>query len=202
MADNALGLGTLPARDSVRLVNTVPSAITELLDQDLLPRSVETVNLAGEPLTSALVDRLYTAGVERVFDLYGPSEATTYSTYALRRQGGPATIGRPIGNERVYLLDGAGQPVPPGVVGEIFIGGLGVARGYHGKPAATAARYVPDPFSPCPGARLYRTGDVARFRGDGEIEYLGRLDQQVKLHGYRIEPGEIETVLRSMPMVR
>ena len=150
------------------------------------------MNLAGEPLAPALVDRLYAAGVERVFDLYGPSEDTTYTTCALRRRNGPATIGRPVGNEQVYILDRRDQPVPPGVTGELCIGGKGLARGYRNDPRATAQKFTPDAFSGEPGARLYRTGDLARFRADGEIEFLGRADAQIKLRGHRIEPGEIE----------
>jgi thioesterase domain-containing protein/acyl carrier protein len=101
----------------------------------------------------------------------------------------------------MYVLDAHGAPQPVGVAGELCIGGIGVARGYWRQPALTAARFVPDPFSPTGGARLYRTGDQARWRADGELEFLGRLDQQIKLRGYRIEPGEIETLLRSYPAV-
>ena len=195
LAENALALPELPARDRVTLLNTVPSAAAELLRQEALPSSVRTVNLAGEPLTQQLADQLYAAGVDRVMDLYGPSEDTTYSTQARRERGGPATIGRPVENEQVYLLDASGQPVPIGVVGELYIGGSGLARGYFGRPALTAEKFVPNPFSGLPGARMYRTGDLARYRADGNIVFLGRADQQVKLRGFRIELGEIEAVL-------
>jgi amino acid adenylation domain-containing protein/non-ribosomal peptide synthase protein (TIGR01720 family) len=164
---------------------------------------VRTINLAGEPLTSALADAIYAKTlVERVYDLYGPSEDTTYSTFALRSIGGPATIGRPIANTRTYILDRSLSPVPIGVPGELYIGGAGLARGYLNRPDLTAEKFVPDPFSQMEGERLYRTGDLCRYQSDGNIEFLGRLDHQVKIRGFRIELGEIETVLLDHPSVR
>jgi amino acid adenylation domain-containing protein len=202
LAENVLQLPELNTRDEVRLVNTVPSAIAELLRLGGVPDSVSTINLAGEPLATALVAQLYELpGVERVYDLYGPSESTTYSTFTLRQADGPATIGRPIANTQVYILDPALQPVPIGVPGELFIGGEGLARGYWNRPELTAERFLTCPFTTPGGSRMYRTGDRARFRPDGNIEFLGRLDHQVKLRGFRIEPGEIEAVLRSQPTV-
>lgn len=200
LADTVLDLPGLEARNRVTLVNTVPSAIDALLHQRAIPTSVRVVNLAGEPLPTELVDRLYdVATVEKVYDLYGPSEDTTYSTFALRRRGEPPTIGRPIANTRLYILDKAMQPVPPGLPGEIYLAGQGLARGYLGRPDLTAERFVPSPF---PGVdRLYRTGDRARFRDDGNVEFLGRFDHQVKLRGFRIELGEIEAGLRAFPEV-
>ena len=168
-----------------------------------LPESVRTVNLAGEPLRTDLVDALYACPhVRRVHDLYGPSETTTYSTFVLRKPGQSATIGKPIANTQVYLLDPHGNPVPIRVAGELCIGGEGVARGYLNRPELTAERFVPDPFSRTPGARLYRTGDFARYRHDGNIEYLGRADSQVKLRGFRIELPEIEAVINRHENVR
>ena len=203
LAETALYLPTLPAAEAVTLVNTVPSAMKELMRVDGVSASVRTVNLAGELLQTQLVEQIYRQEtVEQVFDLYGPSEDTTYSTYALRSATGPATIGRPIANTQVYLLDARLNPVPVGVPGELYIGGDGVVRGYLYRPALTAERFIPDPFSEEAGARLYRTGDLARYLPDGNIEFLGRIDHQVKVRGYRIELGEIEAVLGQQPSVR
>jgi amino acid adenylation domain-containing protein len=203
LVDNALSVADLAARSDITLINTVPSAMSELLAAGGLPRSVRTVNLAGEPLKTELVRQIYAfETVDKVVDLYGPSETTTYSTFALRKPDAPPTIGRPIANTRVYLLDGARQPVPIGVPGEIFIGGAGVARGYLRRPELTAEKFLRDPFAGRAGARMYRTGDLARFRSDGSIEYLGRADDQVKIRGYRIELGEIEAVLSRHPAVQ
>jgi len=192
----------LDGTTAVRLVNTVPSAMAELMRLKGLPKTVRTTNLAGEPLAGSLVDELYKTGhVRRVVDLYGPSEDTTYSTFAERVTDGPATIGRPIANSRVYLLDAKLQPVPVGVVGELYLGGAGLARGYLNRPELTALAFGPDPFSASGGERLYRTGDLARYRADGQLEYLGRIDNQVKVRGFRIELGEIETVIKKHPQV-
>lgn len=203
IARNALELPDLPAREEVTLINTVPSAITELLRMKAIPRSVRTVCLAGEPLRTALVDQIYGLGtVKRVYDLYGPSETTTYSTFTIRQEDTPATIGKPIANTRIYILDAYQRPVPIGIIGEVYIGGAGVARGYLYRPEMTSERFLSDPFSTGVGARVYRTGDRARYRADGNIEFLGRIDHQVKIRGYRIEPGEIEAHLLSHPQVK
>ncbi len=203
LADNALQLPALPAREEVTLINTVPSAMAELVRTNGVPASVRTVNLAGEPLGTPLVRQLYALPtVQKVYDLYGPTETTTYSTCALRRPDGPATIGRPIANTQVYLLDRHQQPVPPGVPGELWIGGAGLARGYLNRPEITGEKFVSLPIGDAAPARLYRTGDLARHRPDGSLEYLGRLDHQVKIRGYRIEPGEISAVLARHPAVR
>ncbi len=203
LAENLLQLPRLATLQRVTLVNTVPSLMSHLLDANGLPNSVRTVNLAGEPLALSLVQRIYQQrGVERVYDLYGPSEDTTYSTYALRNPAGPSTIGRPIDNTRVYILDDHLQPLPVGVPGQLYIGGDGLARGYLNRPKLTAEKFIPDPFSDEPSARLYRTGDQCRYLPDGNIEYVGRLDDQVKIRGFRIELGEIESVLSGHPTVR
>ena len=203
LAENALQLPALPAANEVRMINTVPSAIAELARTNGIPRSVVTVNLAGEPLAQSLVDKLYEdCAVQRVYDLYGPTEATTYSTFTLRRRGGKATIGRPISNTQIYILDPHQRPVPIGVPGELYIGGDGLARGYLNRPELTMERFVSNPFIQDSKARLYKTGDLTRYAQDGTIEYLGRIDHQVKLRGFRIELGEIETVLSQHPGVK
>jgi amino acid adenylation domain-containing protein/non-ribosomal peptide synthase protein (TIGR01720 family) len=205
MAENALQLPELPAAGEVTLINTVPSAMTELVGMKAVPESVRTVNLAGEPLQGLLVQRIYQQeSIERVLNLYGPSEDTTYSTWATIDRGlmRQPTIGRPIANGQAYVLDGHRQPVPVGVAGELYLGGAGVARGYLNRPELTAQSFVPDSFSEQAGARLYRTGDLARYLPGGEIEFLGRVDHQVKIRGFRIELGEIEVVLAQHPFVR
>lgn len=204
LARDLLHLPSLSSADQITLINTVPSAMAELLPLRGLP-SVRVVNLAGEPLRASLVQQVYQhQTVERVFNLYGPSEDTTYSTAALiaKDTGAAPSIGRPIANTQIYLLDSQLEPVPKSATGELYIGGDGLARGYMGRPAMTAERFVPDPFSNKPGARLYRTGDLARCRDDGEIDFLGRKDNQVKIRGYRIELGEIEAALSAHPAIR
>ncbi|MBA3826764.1 MAG: amino acid adenylation domain-containing protein, partial [Ktedonobacterales bacterium] len=204
MAENALALPTLPARDLVTLVDTVPSAISELELIGGIPPTAQVLNIAGEQLARTLVDRLYRLPtVRQIYNLYGPTEDTTFSTLAAvpRDTAAAPTIGRPIANTQLYILDARRQPVPVGVPGEIYLGGMGLTMGYLGRPDMTAERYVPNPFAADPAARMYRTGDLGRFFPDGEVEYLGRMDQQVKVRGFRIELGEIETVLSQVPGV-
>ncbi|HUS13006.1 MAG TPA: amino acid adenylation domain-containing protein, partial [Pyrinomonadaceae bacterium] len=204
LVENALQLADMAAAD-VTLVNTVPSAMAELARIGAIPPSVRAINLAGEPLPNSLVQDIYRQdSVQRVLNLYGPSEDTTYSTFAPAPKGATEQppIGRPIANTEVYLLDRDYQPVPIGVPGELHLGGEGLARGYLNRPDLTAERFVPNPFSNRAGDRLYQTGDLARYRPDGSIQFLGRLDHQVKLRGYRIEPGEIETALREHPGIQ
>ncbi len=189
----------------IGLINTVPSALKALLDVDGLPASVHTVNVAGEALKRSLVESLFEkTGVQRLCNLYGPSETTTYSSWVAmdRKDGFAAHIGKPVGNTQFYLLDEQQQPVPLGVAGEIYIGGAGVARGYLNRDDLTAERFLKDPFSQQPEARMYRTGDLGRYLPDGNIEYLGRNDDQVKIRGFRIELGEIETCLARHPEVQ
>jgi amino acid adenylation domain-containing protein/FkbH-like protein len=208
LAENALALPSLPAASEVRLINTVPSAIRELLRLKGVPESVRVVNLAGEPLATSLVNDIYgQTKVRKVYDLYGPTETTTYSTFTLRKPDEPPSIGRPLSNEQVYLLDANMQPVPIGVPGDLYIGGDGVARCYLNRPELTAEKFIRSSLagnSSGPGAakRLYKTGDLARWRADGRLEFLGRRDHQVKIRGFRIELGEIETVLKKQPGVR
>lgn len=196
LAPNALAVSELPTAGEVTLINTVPSVMTELVRANAVPDSVVTINLAGEALSSSLVRELYNqTRVENVYNLYGPTEAATYATYTHVGRDADVTIGRPIANTQAYILDRDFRLVPQGGLGELYLGGAGLARGYYGRPDLTAERFVRNPFSAEVGARLYRTGDLCRQRADGSIEYLGRLDQQVKLRGFRIELGEIESVI-------
>jgi amino acid adenylation domain-containing protein/non-ribosomal peptide synthase protein (TIGR01720 family) len=202
VAANALALPSLPARGEVTLINTVPSAMAELVRGGNVPPSVTTVCLAGEPLPAQLADQVYALPhVARLFNLYGPTEDTTYSTWSLVERGTTPNIGRAIAGSTGYVLDAHLEPVPVGVVGELYLGGAGLARGYHGRPDLTAERFVPDPFGAA-GGRLYRTGDLTRYRADGALEYLGRADHLVKVRGFRIELGEIEAVLLGDRAVR
>ncbi|MFI9388344.1 amino acid adenylation domain-containing protein [Kutzneria sp. NPDC052558] len=187
----------------VTLLNTVPSVLDELLAAGALPATLRAVNLAGEPLSHRLVAAVQAQDPAiRVRNLYGPSETTTYSTGTLvTAADDPPPIGQPLTGERVYVVDGALRLVPPGAVGELCIGGVGVTRGYHGRPGRTAESFVPDPFRPG-GHRLYRTGDLVRYRPDGQLSFVGRTDTQVKVRGFRVELGEIETCLSRCSGVR
>jgi amino acid adenylation domain-containing protein len=189
----------------VSLINTVPSALAEYLNIYKIPESVGIINLAGEPLSHKLIQRIYEEkNIRSVYNLYGPSEATTYATFARidRERSATVPIGRPVANTQTYVLDAHMRLVPTGVVGELYIGGDGLARGYLNSPDLTAERFVPDPFSMIPGRRLYKTGDLVRYQTGGNLEYLGRIDHQIKIRGYRIELGEIEATLNQHPDVR
>jgi amino acid adenylation domain-containing protein len=165
--------------------------------------ALELLLLGGEAAGADLVRRTFEALPHLdVWNLYGPTEATVNACAARLAAGDRVTIGRPIAGASVMVLDAAGRPAPIGVPGEVFIGGVGVARGYLDRPALTAERFVPDPFSSEAGARLYRTGDRARWLTDGRLEWLGRTDEQVKIRGQRIELGEVAAVIREHPGVR
>jgi non-ribosomal peptide synthetase component F len=163
-----------------------------------------TILCGGEALPSELANRLASQG-SSLWNLYGPTETTIYSTGAVYRpelSDGTVSIGRPISNTQIYIVDDYLQPVPVGVPGQLYIGGAGLARGYLNRAELTAASFIPNPFSGEPGTCMYRTGDLARYLPDGSVEYLGRLDHQVKLRGFRIELGEIEAVLNEHSQVR
>jgi|GEM_PF-1025393 len=186
--------------DGVTAMQATPTTWRLLLDSGWTGSSTLEVLSGGEPLDRDLAERLGTA-VGELWNVYGPTETTVWSS--VDRVGldaeppdatGSIAIGRPIANTGLYVVDPALQPVPRGTVGELVIGGVGVTRGYRRRPALTAERFVPDPFGEA-GGRLYRTGDLARWRSDGRLECLGRTDQQVKVRGHRIEPGEIESAL-------
>lgn len=166
-------------------------------------RSLRRAVVAGEPLPEQVMDLHFELlpGVELVNE-YGPTEATVWSSYRRYRAPGAIDIGGPVPGYSLYVLDHTLRPVPPGVPGELYVGGPGVARGYLGRPADTAAVFLPDPFAGRPGARMYRTGDRVRLTGYGGLAFLGRADDQLKIRGHRIQPGEIETVLREAPGVR
>lgn len=211
LAQNALQLPKLIAASEVTLINTVPSAIATLYRINGIPRSVHTINLAGEPLQNALVQQLYQLDhVKQVVNLYGPTEDTTYSTVAVIPKGWDEIplIGRPISNTQIYLVEYPARRksdplklVPDGVEGEVYISGSGLARGYLNRPELTAEKFIPNPFSDEPGSRLYKTGDLAVCLPDGNLKYLGRIDHQVKIRGFRIELGEIESILSQHPEV-
>ncbi|HET7463150.1 MAG TPA: condensation domain-containing protein, partial [Longimicrobium sp.] len=201
ITENALELATLD--EEVVHVSMVPSAAAELLRSGGIPASVKTLNLGGEPLPNALAQGLYALEtVEKVGNLYGPTEDTTYSTYYVVPRGAEQVlVGTPVANTLAYVLDRHLQPAPAGAVGELYLAGGGLSRGYANRPGMTAERFVPCPFG-APGGRMYRVMDRVRRRADGELEYLGRLDFQVKVRGYRIELGEIEARLAEHPGLR
>ncbi len=164
------------------------------------------VLFGGEAVDPAAVRAVLRAGPpENLLHVYGPTETTTFATWQrveAAPEGETVPIGRPLANGTLYVLAAGLTPQPAGAPGELFLGGDGVAHGYHARPELTAERFVPDPFGPHPGARLYRTGDLVRQRPDGAVEFLGRLDGQVKIRGFRIEPGEVEAALLALPGVR
>ncbi|WP_437997980.1 amino acid adenylation domain-containing protein [Sorangium sp. So ce185] len=198
------------SRHGVDGLKIVPSHLAALLEaarpERVLPR--RCLVLGGEASSWDLIDRIRALAPEcAIINHYGPTETTvgslTWEIDAARdRPAGPVPIGRPLANTQAYVLDRNMEPVPVGVPGELYLGGAGVTRGYHARPELTAERFVPDPFGGSPGGRLYRTGDQARYRPGGAIEFLGRTDHQIKLRGHRVELGEIEAHLREQPEVR
>ncbi|MFJ8221492.1 amino acid adenylation domain-containing protein [Streptomyces griseus] len=186
-------LGALLTRTGTTVLAAAPSLWHVL--EETVPQALRGLRkmTGGEALAPDLARRLVALGGP-VFNLYGPTEITVCATGAEMDGVAPVTIGGPIGGTRVYVLDAALRPVPPGVPGELYIAGAGVTRGYHGRPGLTAERFVPDPYGPA-GTRMYRSGDLVRWGDEGRLDYLGRTDFQVKLRGFRIELGEIEEVL-------
>ncbi|WP_080404096.1 non-ribosomal peptide synthetase [Burkholderia ubonensis] len=203
LADNVLALPDLPCRDAVRVINTVPSAMNELVRAGALDLTGLTVALAGEAFPEQLAARLAAAGARRILNLYGPTEDTVYSTWAEvdPAASGAPPIGRPLPGTRAYVVDETGALCAPGAPGELHLAGSGLARGYHQRPEQSAERFLPDRFEGRPGDRMYRTGDRVSWREDGQLQYHGRLDDQVKVHGRRIELGEVEQALGLLPGV-
>lgn len=202
LVDDLFGLADAPFAAQVTLVNTVPTPMTELLRLGGLPASVRTVCLAGEPLPPSLAQQIHALpGGLRIWNLYGPSEDTTYSTGMVLPRGGAFNIGTPIAGTQAHVLDAHLNPVPPGMPGELFLSGAGVGRGYWNRPDLTAERFLSNPFDTGGAPMMYRTGDRVRWRADGTLDYLGRGDRQMKLRGFRIEPGEIEEALKQIPGV-
>jgi len=185
------------------MLTGVPSVFRELARAKVIPDSVRVINVGGERLKLELVHELYeSCPVERVYNHYGPTEASTCASVAFIHPEAweEPTIGRPIGGARMYVLDEEGRQVPTGEPGELYIAGPTVARGYLNRPELTAERFLADPFQP--GERMYRTGDMARALDSGEFEFLGRIGEQVKLRGFRIELGEVESAMLRLPHVR
>jgi amino acid adenylation domain-containing protein len=201
----SFSLSRLISLREITIAHFVPSMLQVFLDEPSLDgcQSLRLVVCSGEALTLELQDRFFKLLGSQLHNLYGPTEAAVDVTFWQCSQSGrkAVPIGRPIANTKIYLLDADSRPAPIGVPGQLHIGGVCLARGYYGNPAQTAEKFVPDPFSPA-GARLYATGDLARYAADGNIEFLGRLDHQVKIRGMRIEMSEIETVLNQWPPIK
>jgi acyl carrier protein len=175
-----------------------------LLDEDTESlASLQTLLIGGEAFPASLAAQLAQVTSAKIVNMYGPTETTIWSsTHAVEGRDESIPIGKPIANTELYVLDAERRPLPIGIAGELYIGGAGVTRGYLNRPELSAERFVPDPFRRTPGARLYRTGDLARWREDGVMDFLGRIDHQVKIRGHRIELGEIESALTDHPGVR
>jgi amino acid adenylation domain-containing protein/thioester reductase-like protein len=194
-------------RERVTTLHFVPSMLRAFLER-YEPRECDSLRLvvcSGEELPADLQEKFFALGGARLFNLYGPTEAAVDVTAWECRPGGGrdfVPIGHPIANTQIYLLNRHLEPVPVGVAGELYIGGEGLARGYCGRAALTAERFIPDPFAAEPGARMYRTGDLASRLPDGSVKFVGRADRQVKIRGFRIEPGEVEAVLAQHPLVK
>lgn len=198
IVDDILQIRDTHAITEVSLLSTVPSALCTLAELGWVSTNTKAALLAGEPLSSQMTMRIFgSTNLEKIWNAYGLSEDTTYTTISLIKRGfkEPVTIGRPIANRQLYVLDEYQQMVPIGVIGELYVAGNGLARGYINRPDLTAERFLQNCFSENTKTRMYRTGDLVRYRPDGTLEYIGRKDHQIKIRGHRIELGEIEMTL-------
>jgi len=196
---DAQRLAAIAASNSVTILQATPSTWRMLLTRQDVPSSIRAALVGGELLSAPLASQLSSGNKREVWNLYGPTETTIWSTACRLTETTYVenpSIGRAVDNTAIYVLDGSLQPVSPPESGELYIGGIGVARGYWGNPELSAERFVPDPFSPNVGERMYRTGDIVRRRSDGALDFIGRIDLQVKVRGYRIELVEIENAMR------
>jgi amino acid adenylation domain-containing protein len=194
-------LARLLARSRATIMQATPATWRLLLAAGWQPVPGLRILCGGEVLDRELADRLVGEAGAQVWNLYGPTEATIWASAGRVLDPQAIRLGDPLANVRRYLLDGQLRPMPIGTVGELYVGGVALAFGYLGRPGLTAQRFVPDPYAADPGARIYRTGDLCRYRPDGTLEFLGRVDDQLKVRGFRIEPGEIEAVLAGHPAV-
>ncbi len=217
IVENLFALPTCPQFQQITSIGATPSIIDKFIHDFSLPDSLLTLILGGESINQSLLKKLTThTNVPKVVNVYGPTEATVYCTVAVlldraKHKVEEPNIGRPIANTSIYILDSELQPLPAGIAGEMYIGGVGVAQGYLHQPQLTSEKFIVNPFcsesfasthSRIYSSHLYKTGDLARYLPDGNIEFLGRIDSQVKIRGFRIELGEIETILNQHPDVR
>jgi amino acid adenylation domain-containing protein len=217
IVENLFALPTCPQFQQITSIGTNPSIIDRFIHDFPLPESLLTLILGGEPISKSLLEKLTNhTNVPKIINVYGPTEATVYCTVAVlldraKNKMEKPNIGRPLANTSIYILDSEQQPLPVGVVGEVYIGGVGLAQGYLNQPQLTSEKFIVNPFcaelsasnsSHICSSRLYKTGDLARYLPNGNIEYIGRIDNQVKIRGFRIEIGEIESVLSQHPKVQ
>lgn len=198
IVDDILQIHSTKETEKISLLSTVPSALVTLAELGWVPANTKAALLAGEPLSRHITTRIFNSTkLEKIWNAYGLSEDTTYTTVSLIKRGieEPVTIGKPIANRQLYILDEYQQKVPIGVPGELYVAGNGLARGYVNRPELTSEQFLSNCFSDSEKTRMYRTGDLVRYRSDGTLDYIARKDQQIKLRGHRIELGEIEMTL-------
>ncbi len=201
VAADGLKLGQKLDQVKATVMQATPATWQMLLDAGWSGQPNLKILCGGEALSRELANQLLDR-CATLWNMYGPTETTIWSTVQRVERDQPITIGHPIANTQIYVLNACLQPTPIGVPGDLYIGGDGLARGYLNRPELTQEKFIPDPFSPRPDARLYKTGDLARYRADGQVEYMGRMDHQVKVRGFRIELGEIENVLQRHPAIQ